>query len=129
MVIVCCADISGYLEGSESGIQDLGRIGVVEDRIVNIICANLNEKIKMNIKKIGPRIAVNVAIAIEHMVLRALDFELGTCWIRAIDEEEVKKIFAWDENTFIIALIPVGYPHESPMPRKRLKIEDIIKNR
>ncbi|MCE5213589.1 MAG: nitroreductase family protein [Methanobacterium sp.] len=126
VVIVCCADISGYLEGSESGIQDLGRIGAVEDRIVNIICANLNENIKMNINEISPRIAVNVAIAIEHMVLRALDFKLGTCWIRAMDDEEVKKIFTWDQNTFIVALLPVGYPDESPMPRRRLKIEDII---
>ena len=31
VVIVCCADIKGYLDGSVSGIQDLGKIGAVED--------------------------------------------------------------------------------------------------
>jgi nitroreductase len=126
VVIVCCADISGYLEGSKSGIQDLGRIGAVEDRIVNIICANLNENIKMNINEIGQRIAVNVAIAIEHMILRALDFDLGTCWIRALEEDKVKDIFDWDDNIYVVALLPVGYPDESPISRRRLKIEDII---
>jgi nitroreductase len=30
VVIVCCADIKGYLDGSVSGIQDLGKIGAVE---------------------------------------------------------------------------------------------------
>ena len=126
VVIVCCADISGYLEGSESGIQDLGRIGAIEDRIVNIICTNLNNTKKMDIKEIGPRIAANVTIAIEHMVLRALDFNLGTCWVRALDELEIKKLFGWDENIYVVALLPVGYPNESPQPRRRLKIQDII---
>lgn len=126
VVIVCCADVSGYIEGSSSGIQDLGKIGAVEDRIVNIICANINEIRKMDINEIGPRIAVNVAIAVEHMVLRALDFNLGTCWIRALEEDKVKEIFNWDENIYVVALLPLGYPAEEPAPRNRLEIEDLL---
>lgn len=126
VVIVCCADISDYIESSASGIQDLGKIGAVEDRIVNIICESVNEMKKMSISEISPRIAANVAIAIEHIVLRALDFDLGTCWIRALEEDKVRDIFGWDENIYPVALLPVGYPDESPAPRKRLKIEDII---
>lgn len=126
VVIVCCADISGYLEGSESGIQDLGKIGAIEDRMVNIICANINESKKMDISEIGPRIAANVAIAIEHMVLRALDFELGTCWIRALEEDKVNEIFGWDENVYVVALLPLGYPSLDPPARKRLEIMDLL---
>lgn len=126
VVIVCCADVSGYIEGSVSGIQDLGKIGAVEDRIVNIICTNLNETQKMNIEDIGPRIAANVVIAVEHMILRALDFGLGTCWIRALEEDKVKEIFGWDDNIYVVALLPVGYPDESPESRKRLEIDDIL---
>jgi nitroreductase len=128
VVIVCCADISDYIEGSVSGIQDLGKIGAVEDRIVNIICENINEMKKMDITEIGPRIAANVTIAIEHIVLRALDFNLGTCWIRAMDEDKIRDIFSWNENIYPVALLPVGYPDESPAPRKKLKIEEIILN-
>ncbi|WP_321422831.1 nitroreductase family protein [uncultured Methanobacterium sp.] len=126
VVIVCCADVSGYIEGSSSGIQDLGKIGAVEDEIVNIICANINETKKMEINEIGPRIAVNVAIAVEHMVLRALDFNLGTCWIRALEEDKVKEIFNWDENIYVVALLPLGFPAEEPVPRTRLKLEDLL---
>jgi len=128
VVIVCCADVAGYIEGSTSGIQDLGKIGAVEDRIVNIICANLNEIKKMDISEIGPRIAANVAIAIEHMVLRALDFNLGTCWIRALEEDKVKHIFGWNENIYVVALLPLGYPAEFLTPKKRRPIENIILN-
>lgn len=126
VVIVCCADISGYLEGSESGIQDLGKIGAIEDRMVNIICSNLNETKKMDISEIGPSIATNVAIAVEHMVLRALDYGLGTCWIRALEEDKVSAIFGWDENIYVVALLPLGYPAEEPPARKRMEIKDLL---
>jgi len=126
IIIVCCADISDYITGSASGIHDLGKIGAVEDEIVNIICKSVNEMEKMSISEISPRIAANVAIAIEHIVLRALDFNLGTCWIRALEEDKVRDIFDWNENIYPVALLPLGYPDEAPAPRKRLKIEDII---
>lgn len=128
IVLVCCADVSDYIEGSASGIQDLGKIGAVKGNIVNIICRNVDEMKKMSISEIGPRIAANVAIAIEHIVLRALDFDLGTCWIRALEEDKIRAIFGWDENIYPVALLPVGYPDEDPAPRKRLKIEDIVIN-
>jgi nitroreductase len=126
VVLVCCADVSDYIDGSASGIQDLGKIGAVEDNIVNIICRNVDEMKKMSISEISQRIAANVAIAIEHIALRALDFDLGTCWIRALEEDKIRDIFGWDENIYPVALLPVGYPDEDPAPRKRLKIEDII---
>ncbi|MBI5188829.1 MAG: nitroreductase family protein [Nitrospirae bacterium] len=126
VVFVCCADIKGYLNGTVSGIQDLGKIGAIEDRIVKIILKRV-EKIKtMHIEELSPRIALNVAIAIEHIVLRALDFGLGSCWVRLIDEQMVRDIFGWDENIHVVALLPIGYPAESPPQRKRLKLEEIL---
>jgi nitroreductase len=126
VVIVCCADIQGYLDGTVSGIQDLGKIGAVEDRIVTILQgkAKILETIDRN--EIGPRIAANVAIAIEHIVLRALDFGLGTCWIRLMDEIKVKKLFGWDDNIHVVALLPIGYPAEFPKERKRLALHEIL---
>jgi Nitroreductase len=62
----------------------------------------------------------------QSKILKALDFDLGTCWIRALEEDKIRNIFGWDENIYPVALLPVGYPDEDPAPRKRLKIEDII---
>lgn len=127
VVIVCCADIKGYLDGTVSGIQDLGRIGAVENRIVEILVDRARQmKTSCTMEEIGPRIAANVIIAIEHIVLRALDFGLGTCWIRLLDEQKVKKIFGWGENITVVALLPLGYPAESPPPRKRLSVEELL---
>lgn len=123
VVLVCCADIKGYLDGAISGIQDLGKIGAVEDRITGIIL----ERVKTtDAGQLGPAIAFNVAIAVEHIVLRSLDFGLGSCWVRLMDQQSVKGIFGWDDNFFVVCLLPIGYPAESPQPRKRLRLEKII---
>jgi nitroreductase len=119
VVLVCCADIRGYLEGTVSGIEDLDRTGAVEKRVAGIILQ------KAELMK-APRIACNVVIAVEHIVLRALDFGLGSCWIRLLDEQAIKSIFGWDECIHVVCLLPLGYPAEDPAPRERLALEEIL---
>ena len=126
VVLVCCSDIGGYLDGVVSGLQDLGKIGAVEDRIVHIVLERTDRMKMLSFDQFGQRIAFNVAIAIEHIVLRALDFGLGTCWVRLIDEQAIRAIFGWDDTISVVALLPVGYPDESPAQRKRRSIEDIV---
>ncbi len=126
VVIVCCADVNGYLNGTVSGIQDLGKIGAVEDRIVQILEKKADSLKTIPIEQIGPQISFNVAIAIEHLVLRALDFGLGTCWIRALATKKINEIFGWDENIYTVALLPIGYPRQDPPPRKRMELNDLL---
>ena len=80
----------------------------------------------MDRNDISARIAFNVAIAVEHIVLRALDFNLGTCWIKLLNEQMINTIFGWDDNIYVVALLPLGYPAESPPPRSRLRIDEIL---
>jgi nitroreductase len=126
VVIVCCADIQGYLDGTISGAQDLGKIGAIEDRIVTILQGKAENLKTIDRNELGPRIAANVAIAIEHIILRALDFGLGSCWVRLIDEQKVKELFRWNDNIYVVALLPIGYPAESPESRKRLELDEIL---
>lgn len=126
VVIVCCADIRGYLDGTISGSQDLGDNGVLKERIVSILHQNAESLRSITRDEIAPRIAANVAIAIEHIVLRALDFGLGSCWIRLFESNKVNKIFGWDDNIYVVALLPIGYPAEFPEARKRLSLNEII---
>jgi len=55
---------------------------------------------------------VDVAIALEHIVLTAADMGIGTCWIGAFNESKLKKILEIPENIRIVALSPLGYPAE-----------------
>ncbi len=53
---------------------------------------------------------VDVAIALEHLVLAATALGLGTCWIGAFDEQKVKSLLNIPEGYRVVALTPLGYP-------------------
>lgn len=71
---------------------------------------------------------IDVAIAMEHLVLAATAEGLGTCWIGAFSEEAVRKVLNVPANLRIVALTPLGYPAESPTPKPRKELKDIIIN-
>ncbi len=69
---------------------------------------------------------VDLAIALEHIVLEAVELGLGTCWIGAFNEDEVKKILKIPQDKKVVALLTVGIPFESPAARPRKALEEII---
>ncbi len=70
--------------------------------------------------------ALDTMIAIEHMVLEAVEQGLGTCWIGAFDPEEVRKIINAPSELNVVALLPIGFPAESPSPRPRRALNEIV---
>ena len=70
---------------------------------------------------------IDVAIAIEHMALKAADEELGTCWIGAFYEEKVRGILGIPRDIRVVELLVVGYPAKlSSGSKDRLSIEEIV---
>lgn len=69
---------------------------------------------------------VDVAIALEHLMLQAQEEGLGTCWIGAFEEERVKPILNVPDSVKILALTPLGYPDENPRDRGRKSLEEIV---
>jgi len=57
---------------------------------------------------------VDVAIAMQNMVLTATGEGLGTCWIASFNEERVRKLLRIPENFRVIALMALGYPKKKP---------------
>jgi len=53
---------------------------------------------------------VDVAIAMEHMILAATALELGTCWIGGFEEHKVKTLLEIPDNFCVVALTALGYP-------------------
>lgn len=71
---------------------------------------------------------IDVAIAIDHITLCATADGLGTCWIGAFDENEVKKILNIPAPIRVVGLLPIGYPRDpSPAKKKRLPLKDIVR--
>lgn len=69
---------------------------------------------------------VDLSIAVSFMILEATELGLGTCWLGAFDEELVKLILDIPEEVRVPAMFTLGYADESPSPRPRKPLKDII---
>jgi nitroreductase len=71
---------------------------------------------------------IDVAIAIDHITLCATADGLGTCWIGAFDESEVKEILSIPPQIRVVGLLPIGYPMDpSRVEKYRLLLKEIVK--
>jgi nitroreductase len=71
---------------------------------------------------------IDIAIALDHITLAAVELGLGTCWVAMFDEQKVKQILGIPENIRVIELMPLGYPvNPSAVEKKRLPMDKIIK--
>ena len=69
---------------------------------------------------------VDVAIALQNMVIAAEALGLASCWIGAFDEAKVKEILKIPENLRVVAMITIGYPAEKPETPPKKKLEEIV---
>ncbi|UCE39589.1 MAG: nitroreductase family protein [Thermoplasmata archaeon] len=70
--------------------------------------------------------SVDVAIALDHMILSATNEGLGTCWIGRFKEEKVKDLLKIPSDVKVLALIPLGYSNEEPESAGRKNLSEII---
>ena len=68
----------------------------------------------------------SVSAAIENMLLEATDMGIGSLWICDIFFA-YEELCAWmDCGDELVAAVAFGYPEESPPPRPRKKLEDVV---
>ena len=74
-----------------------------------------------------PSYPIDAAIAIDHITLCAAAEGLGTCWIGAFYEDDVKQILGIPPEIRVLALLPLGYPRDpTPVRKLRLSLERIV---
>jgi nitroreductase len=62
-------------------------------------------------KKASPNwYAIDVALAVENMVLTAVSMGLGTCCVGSFNEKDVKSALKIPENFEVLIMLAVGYP-------------------
>ncbi|MEI7638701.1 MAG: nitroreductase family protein [Syntrophus sp. (in: bacteria)] len=125
VIFVCCADLTA-MTSRDRRIGELLKEGAFEgvDMDMNDPSAAANPII--NEEAIKAYLTMNVAIAVEHIVLKAVDLGLGSCWLGRFDRDRVKEYLALDENIFPVVLLPVGHPDQSPKARPRFALDKLV---
>ncbi len=102
-----------------------GRTFVGKVPIVIVACAETDGHIMMCGQPCYP---IDVAIALDHITLAAVELGLGTCWIGAFEEKRVKEILCIPEEIHVVDLLPIGYPSDpSQVEKERLPLDKIVK--
>jgi len=70
---------------------------------------------------------VDVAIAMDHLVLAATNAGLGTCWVAAFDPDAAREVLGLPEGVEPIAFTPLGYPADRPKPKKRKALSELVR--
>jgi nitroreductase len=73
-----------------------------------------------------PSFSIDVAIALEHIALQATEEGLGTCWIGAFDQAEVKRLLGIPGDVWVVELMPLGYPADQPGQKARKSLGEIV---
>jgi nitroreductase len=69
---------------------------------------------------------IDLAIIIDHITLLAVEEGIGSCWIGAFYEEQVKKILDIPEDVRVVELLTLGYPADTPNEKTRLSLSEIV---
>jgi len=67
----------------------------------------------------GKWATVDTTIALENMVLAAWSLGIGSCWVGSFNEQKVKELLKIPDIWNVVALLPLGYPAETPKQRKK----------
>ncbi len=63
----------------------------------------------------------------QNILLAAHSLGLGACWIGRVRDEQVERVLGAKEHEELMMLIPIGYPKESPPPRDRKPLAELVR--
>ena len=72
-----------------------------------------------------PAYAVDLAIALDHMTLVAIEEGLGTCWIGGFLQASARDVLNIPDTYIIAAMLTIGFPHKIPEEKSRKSLEEI----
>lgn len=126
LLIVCCVDKMVY-DTAGTRVQELHHAGAFSGTsFADYSAESFFGGKKASMPWLKASLIQNAAISVEHIVLKATDLGLGSCWISIFDQEAVKGLVQIDDRYDIPFLIAIGYTDYWPDARPRLLLEDLL---
>ncbi len=100
-----------------------GQMFVAQAPVCLAFCATEDAYVMSCGQKAG---TVDASIAMAYATLAAVAEGLGTCWLGAFLEPEVKEILGVPGEARVVGMTPLGYPAEEPAARPRRPMEEVV---
>ncbi len=100
----------------------LKQMFIAEAPVVVVVCANYPRSMRVYGERGRLYAEQDATAAIENLLLAVTALDLGAVWVGAFDEAEVAEILNLPEYVRPMAIIPLGYPAESPGRRSRYPV-------
>ncbi len=91
-----------------------------KNRLDEEISIDDNKHINLLLKSVR-----DASIAADHIVMAAADEGLGSCWIALYEQEEIRPVLEVPQHCYVVAIVTIGYPDESPEAKPRKQLSDI----
>jgi nitroreductase len=105
----------------------LGQKFIEAAPLVIVVCANTSRSAKFyGSRGVNLYCLQDTAAAIQNMLLLSKSKKIGSCWIGAFSEDAVSEILNIPSSIRPIAIIPFGYPEETPHRTSRRSLEEVV---
>ncbi len=94
--------------------------------IVIVVCNEPEEVVRFYGKRGKFYATQNCAAVVEHILLKATDLGLGSCWVGAFDEDEVVNILKITDDIKPEAIITIGYSEEDYEMPTRYDLNNLV---
>jgi nitroreductase len=92
-----------------------------------VVIVGVSLKPDVNMSSGVPAYSLDLGIALDHMTLEAVEQGLGTCWIGAFYQEEVKEVLGIPQNYKVAAMLTLGVPRDTSIgPKSRKDIAQLV---
>jgi nitroreductase len=122
IVFACCARLDWDIAK-----QPADNFGLIVNKLrfdhafLDYLCEYPSDKARMTMFENATPL-----IPAEHIFLTAVSHGLAACFIGNMDINSIDRILNLPENVTCLYLLPVGYPDETPKPKKRKDRSEIV---
>ncbi len=104
-----------------------GQAFIAQAPVVLVFCASpYKSALKYGKRGLELYAIQDATISAAFAMLAAADLGIGSVWVGAFEEDKVLDVLENPRNLKPVAIIPIGYPNEAPLPHARKRLNEMV---
>jgi nitroreductase len=131
VIIVCCGFMEAFSRKMHrESLKQLINAGVMDwpDELLDnlVLGSDMFAPYRLGEQAMIIKASEQIMISIAYMTLEAFNQGLGSCWAGAISPRDAHEVLELPANLFVHDFLLLGYPDETPKPRPRKALNEIV---